>query len=330
MKTDMSAVRRSRDDQLKFSKEEITANKAFWTGEHPRIELPPENPWPSNGHWDTHLVSTEEIVVDSVAHMTPHWDQMAPYNVYCPLKSWSSTVHVPAGCVAVAGAEVLYYLHYKIGVPEVAFGTFYMDGDIPVYGGGSAVNWDLMDPDYQSYGPADKEAILIRRVGDFSTMTYADTASSALFANLRTSAFPAHNISCSQRLYNQDTVKRHLDNRFPILVAANEQLLFGDGHCFVIDGFKKTRIKSTYLNIFITEDFGFQGLEPYETVSYTSPEITAIKINWGWWDQWDPYNLNDGWYTLTGDWSTVDIYDNETSYNYYRKIIYDFKPTDEP
>ena len=41
------------------------------------------------------------------------------YNIYCPLKS-DNFWHAPAGCVAIAGAQILYYLNHKFGVPATA------------------------------------------------------------------------------------------------------------------------------------------------------------------------------------------------------------------
>lgn len=324
MKADMAAVRRASDDQLKFSEEEIAAHKAFWNTYTPRIELPPDTPWPGSGRWETHLISTEEIPVDSVMHMAPEWDQNEPYNVYCPLKSWSLDRHVPAGCVAIAGAQVLYCLHYKLGIPEKAYGLLSWNGNTPIYGLPSSSNWDMMSFSYCPSGTADKEAILIQRAGYFTSMHYADTASSTSHTHLRTDFFPEHGISCSQHSYSQDTVKKYLITGAPVIVSAYDSMLFGSGHCFAIDGYKRTKIKSTYYHIYVTDDPGASVPEGYETVSYSAPEIVAIKINWGWWDQWNPYFLNDGWYTLTGDWVTEDLEENSTHYNYYRDMIYGF------
>ena len=58
----------------------------------------------------------------------------------------------------------------------------------------------------------------------------------------------------------------------------------------------------------------------YTTISYSSPEITSIKINWGWWTQWT-YYMNDGWYTLTGSWHTERRNGETNNYNYWRKMI---------
>ena len=85
--------------ELTFSSEEIAANRQVWseTGLSKDVE---------EGHWAV-TVSSQVFISDSISHMTPHWDQNAPYNAYCPLRSDSNNNRAPAGCVAIAAAEVL-------------------------------------------------------------------------------------------------------------------------------------------------------------------------------------------------------------------------------
>lgn len=61
--------------------------------------------------------------------------------------------------------------------------------------------------------------------------------------------------------------------------------------------------------------------EPYYTYSQTTPQITQIKINWGWWTQWGYNHLNDGWYSLTANWVVTN--GSTYSYNYNVSTIYD-------
>ena len=67
--------------------------------------------------------------------------------------------------------------------------------------------------------------------------------------------------------------------------------------------------------------------EPYYTYSNSNYDITAIKINWGWWTQWvqgiSPYPLNDGWYGLTADWY-VEKDGDYYNYNHNVKMTYGF------
>ena len=330
---DMSNVRRCSDEQLSLSMDEISANRSFW---NVKQKEPSRNPRPPQyeGYWITHTTS-ETVVDDTLEHMTPHWYQGAPYNQFCPLSSGpGSTTHQPAGCVAVAGAQVLYYLHGKIGVPTEAYGSCNIVNGEPVFGDSSSSNWELMSPSFTYPNQAEyaeKEAILIRRIGHLVNMNYADSSATANYSKLKTHAFPNHGLSCSNSDYCQDTVARYLNLQYPVIVSASDQLipLNGRWHCFVIDGFKKTHLEYTHCHEFIPADpetiiLPGSGYESYYTYSYTAPEITAIKINWGWWTQWAGNNiLNDGWYTLTANWVVENdgaIYD----YNHNVKMLYDF------
>lgn len=334
LSTDMANVRRCGDEQLVFSSEEISANKAFWNQTQKEPDRGPRPPQ-YEGYWVTHTTS-ETFVDDTLGHMTPHWVQGAPYNQYCPLKSWSLTEHQPAGCVAVAGAQVLYYLHSKIGVPVEAYGSCTIVDGEPIFDGSSVSNWGQMSPDYLYPFPADKEAILIAKVGDLVGMHYSDTSSWAYSSRLKTIAFPDQGLNCNRSNYCQDTVIRYLNNQYPVIVSASDQLipLNGRFHCFVIDGYKKTHLLYTHCHEFIPADpemiiLPGSGYESYYTYSYSEPEITAIKINWGWPSQWRSVNpLNNGWYTLTANWEVEKTDGTEYTYNHNVSMIFDFTISD--
>ena len=74
-----------------------------------------------SGHWE--LVGVEsDIVEEGVDHLIPvEWDQSYPYNLYCPLLGEAfGNYRCPAGCVAIAGAQLLYYFHFNLGTPITA------------------------------------------------------------------------------------------------------------------------------------------------------------------------------------------------------------------
>lgn len=65
--------------------------------------------------------------------------------------------------------------------------------------------------------------------------------------------------------------------------------------------------------------------EEYETYTYSSPQLTSIKINWGWYTQWDENNpVNDGWYSLTGGWTVIKGDNITFDYNYQKYMTYGF------
>ena len=178
--------------------------------------------------------------------------------------------------------------------------------------------------DPHAANPADEEALLIAHMGDKVDMTYGNDASSASSYKLYSDAFPYYGYSCYWGTYDQEIVKQNLKNDLPVIARAD---VYPDslGHCFVIDGYKEQRVKYTYYNEFVSSNPDIQAPEGYFTYSYSSPEITCIKINWGWKSQWNAYMpLNDGWFTLTANWVVTN---GETySYNHNVSMIYNFTP----
>lgn len=328
---DLSLIRRSETSQLSFSTDQISSNIAFWGGN----TINSLDPISDEGHWGVSTTS-EEIIVEEVEHMTPKWDQYHDYNLFCPLKSNSTTERVPAGCVAVAGAEMLYFLHNHFGVPATMVSEGYCYGNVNNYSQSfyseNSTIWASMSSGYSpTLSSPYAEALMIGHVGAQTGMHYNNGYSWTLPANLRTAVFNPLGISCSHGSYNASTVKSNLNNGLPVIVTATDMLIPADFdiHCFIIDGYRKSYTKYTHYHYYIPDDPNYvptPGVnESYYTYTYSSTDITAIKINWGWWSQWDPnYLLNDGWYSLTDDWYTITSNGREATYNYNRQMIYGF------
>ena len=67
------------------------------------------------------VIGTENRIENEVVispKISTVWGQNSPWNNYVPYKSNSTTERCPAGCVAVAASQMLYYLHYSIGYPQ--------------------------------------------------------------------------------------------------------------------------------------------------------------------------------------------------------------------
>lgn len=347
--TDIANIRNCRDEELNFTSEEIAAHKAFWESKKdvdgPPSRWDPDDPPidpPTHGHWAVDVYS-QTVVTDSLEHMLPHWGQWAPYNAYCPLRT-DTIGRAPAGCVAIAGAETLYYLHSIWGTPSVIVDSCscegYVHNYLRTYGDSMSDIWGDMHYSYRN-SSANAEALLIAYAGDATSTQYNNESSSATFGSLKNGLFDLFGINCRKRSYDADTVKHFLLQNLPIIIGATNLLIPLDGrnHCFVIDGYKRTYTRTTYLHYWVPGllDLDPGIYEPYYTYSNTNYDITAIKINWGWSTQWISipgtiYPLNDGWYGLTADWY-VDMDENGNgviegnehySYNYYVTMIYGF------
>ena len=341
MAKDISRVKESSDDELAFSPEEIAANRNSWLLPEPvRGHDDTITPLPA-GHWEEVGVYTSTEEYDTVGHLTAHWDQGAPYNACCPFLI-DHPGRADVGCVAVAGSQLLYYLHEKLGYPEYMFANGYCNGYIngfeKYFWNYSDTTWSAMSFGYQgSSSIMIPEAVLLSYAGKVLEMHYCEAFdqvfSWAYPENLKNDFFSSFGITCSSAEYNETVVKSSLLSQMPVIVAATDQAIPINFriHCFVIDGYRRTRTK-------ITHHFRYYYDEPvpgppfpcppeYYTYTYGAPIISSIRINWGWWTQWQTPPVNEGWYSLTGGWTVINN-GNTYDYNHNRWMIYGFSVQD--
>ena len=278
---------------------------------------------------------TETETLKEVQHLIQQtWHQHSPYNNYCPLKSGASEMdsnpqRAPAGCVAVAGAQMLDYLHKKIGRPSEAPSQAFISGHVG--------NYTQLFSGYSSYPLENMNdiyaAMLIGDVGGRLDMNYGDDESYALTEDL-IEVFDSYGITCEYGDFNETTVTNHLLDSLPIVVRADgtKKTILGiptyqNGHSFIIDGYRLTREKTTetYVRAWLTYDADsvevhtFDFTDTYTSIKYTTPKIEQVKMNWGWVDPSNSYP----WYTLLGNWHT----NNPTlDFDYRRKMLYNYQP----
>ncbi|MBO7618161.1 MAG: C10 family peptidase [Bacteroidales bacterium] len=340
---DMYAIRHAENANLSFSEDEISEHIHFWTKESSRsLDPHPEN----EGYWTGSSTSVTEVV-DTIEHLTnTHWWQGDPYNKYCPLKTDGSGKRALAGCVAIAGAQMLYFLHDKWGIPQRMESTATCTGFVGNYymtqGNLSATVWADMEPALcvvDACSNPHPEAVMIACIGTRMQMNYGNNGSAPdlSFADMVDYVFNQYGIDCDYASYSESCVKNSLINGLPVIVSAKEQWypnwnLTIPGHAFLIDGYKRTRVKTTThytFHPYDPENYDPTSHPSYDVITYSSPEITSVKMNWGFWTQWyidgdhNTEYLNDGWYTLTGDWYVTNN-SNQYNYHYYRKILYNF------
>lgn len=274
------------------------------------------------GHWELAGVRSETEIYEIVDHLIPvQWGQSNPYNLYCPIRTDSLHLRAPAGCVALAGSQTLMYLQnlwdMDIDVPYTAVIDGYVGHyDIQFSDFGTQL-WSNL---HYNYNDAAK---LISYVGFLVGVNYGNNGSSAYTEDLVDKVFKPNGINCSYGDYNASLVKSSLSDGLPVIVSAHTGLI-GEGHSFVVDGYTSYRTKYTYTYNWVYNDPDMDipvGHVPSKVeISYTSPYIEKIKINWGWANR---YHNNDTWYTPVEDWLTVHD-DEEYIFDYRKRMIYGF------
>ena len=348
MAQDMKAIRNAPDIDLNFTMQEIESNKNFWKsvsmpdafakelviqdslvtrGAPGPIDLIPD--YFLYGHYEFCSVEHYTQVYDSIARLThTDWDQHSPCNNYCPYKSYSTTQHAPAGCVAIAGAQLLYFLHYKLGVPETAPSDAYCNSNVTAYPNYdwaqynfTSTIWDNMNSIGVNSDP------FVADVGRLARVHYGNNGSGAYDSDLANYAFPAYGISCTYTNYSESYLSSSLLSEMPVYLSASNQDM--EGHAFIADRYLRKRnvTKTTYMWVYDSIPHDANGHElqvpilPNKiTYSYSSPHISMIGMNWGWGQN---YNDPNEWFALSGSWLK-----NDNNFDYSRKMIYNFSIAD--
>lgn len=328
---DLSYIIHSPDSCLSFSAEEIRSNMSRWGGGglFPPSDTIADEP---TGHYEAYDYQMIQEMYDHIDHLTQtRWSQGTPFNYYCPLNSLGD--HKKVGCVAVAGAQMLYYLHYEIGFPDTLLrdstyvsGRNIFDSSLP---NASSDVWDDVSRSYnEDYYHL--VATIMAHVGNLIGMHYENGYSWAWPSNLKDDLFDVLGINCYYEDYDYVKVRQSLLNNMPVIVAASSNLVLGipqpiDWHCFIIDGYSRV-IYGTRTYYRWIDEFGHYDPSShpdyYVDTFEQSPSVNMIKMNWGWKSQWYSPPVNDGWYSLTGSWIVEN--DGDINYNTYRKMIYGF------
>ena len=320
--------------------------KTFWAlincedcAVFPKTRFNPDDYPESVGHWELKGTTTSTELFDSFRLMQTHWGQSVDhYNEYCPLKTSSSDgSRAPAGCVAVAGAQMLYYLHFCLSVPTNAPDTVFCSGYVgngnyyQFPGGSSSTTWNYMLANALNEKGYYSAAVLIADVGKKVGMAYGNDGSSASTSNLPSQVFSPYGISCTYVSYNSSTTSQSLLNGMPVIVRAYGTRTYvlglfpkySDGHSFIIDGYRRYRKKITYQYEWEWDEWNGTGPIPYggnyTTVSYGSPYITDYRMNWGWSNADD-----DSYFAPSGNWGITFSDGSYCNFIYQRNMIHDF------
>ena len=317
-----TVVSHEENDNLRFW--ELISNPERVLGSPSIQSIPPDLIPP--GHYE--LVSTyTQFNYDSICvhHLTStRWHQNL--NDYVPYRTDTTYLKALAGCVAISGAQMLFYLHNNLGVPAGAPDYAYCFGNIDSYqmgqSGNSTTIWNQMTTYGNSYA-----AILVANAGTLVGMHYGNNGSSASTADLVDQYFGYYGIHCNYNNYDSDAIRTELIYRgMPIIARADSFVPFdtwSSAHSFIIDGYNYSRNKTTYVYEWRYDVDPNAGIslplppEPYVVETYTINTIEFIKMNWGW------GNLHcDDEFSIGGDWAiNLDGYYN---FIYSRKMISGF------
>ena len=287
------------------SMEEIARNIEFWeaiTASESYIQRKGNLRGNSSiGYYELDGVIVDTLEYEVVNHLiSVHWHQNAPYNNYCPLRTDYPNLRAPAGCSAIAMAQVLWYLHMHYGYPVYSPDSASVTGNVDDYtmtqSGQSSSIWGTM------FINGDNAAILVAKVGTMVGMQYGNTASSAFFSDYKPLVFSPFGVDCSvHNAFDPIVAGNNLMDGVPVLARA--QTADNEGHAFVVDGYKAYHVGHGLRYIWVSTD---PSPDPQVVINpvievysyYEDPYVREFSMNWGWGQSYD-----NGWYTTTGSWT---------------------------
>lgn len=331
-------------DSKRTPNEHLDNYTAFWNTispptnrEQTRLEPLVPTPGPLVPIDSIYRYEIDSEIVTTLTERVPYllntkWGQSHPWNQYCPLISEDSSTRAPAGCLPVAGAQLLYYLETEKGWPLRSPGNASCSGTIDSYAMGfgsfNTLIWDSMaQNNSSSFSDSSKlhVAKLIAYVGEVIDVIYGDEESGSV-ANYNTflqNMQQSFNMSieCNYAL-DSTTVLTSLRDAMPVTVAANAPGA-SVGHMWLIDGFEiYSKVTTHYIATFDTPktpEFLAMLDKNDADYSYTTT-FSSVKfhMNWG----WNGYqNGLFNWNPL--EW-TINTNDGTTTYSDVFYVLYGY------
>ena len=261
-----------------------------------------------DGHWECSSVIIDTIDYHFVDHLIQtHWEQGYPYNSYCPFQTNDYLHKAPAGCVAIAGAQVANYLHGVIGRPVMAPLDAFCDAMVPTINGYyqpsindphmnvsniSSVAWSSIPTD------TDACAKLIAQIGISVGMYYGNYGSGSHISTLGQTYFLNNEVSSSySSTFNQTALINSILSNSPVIAEG-----YGDGagwHAFIIDAYEYA-----YRHIYFYYVWVSQNPEPGDPPTYYDDVYVTeqnISMNGGL-----GASNDTNWYGISGSWPILN------------------------
>ena len=248
---------------------------------------------------DMRRTSSTPIYAAVAPLMTTKWGQLAPYNDMTPVIEGT---HTPAGCVAVAVAQVMNY--HRFPVTGTGSKSYVSKGQrLSVDFSAVTFEWDKMVNSFSGSTDAEaNEAVakLLYSVGVGCKTTYTPSASSASATNAALTLLNNFGYDPGMRILNREYFKYDawMDILYNELKAGRPVIYTGSnpegGHAFVADGY------------------------------YLQDNTDYVHINWG----WDGYS--NGYFAITAMNPVVQGVGGSTSgYNNAQTMIVGIQPARE-
>ena len=201
---------------------------------------------------ETQAVTETSVIASTKSKIAPlllvNWAQGLPFNQQCPTYSTSDgTSYCPAGCVAIAMAQLMYYYKSSYGSDAIPAYTSTNNGftaDRPALAS-THFNWAIMNPWYHNEASnsasAQEVQKLVKYCGQAVEMQYGKSSSSATSQRNAFTAYFGYS-KLSQQIKREDMTAAAWEDAIYTEIAAGRPvfisaLKLNGGHAFLCDGY---------------------------------------------------------------------------------------------
>lgn len=318
------------------------------------VALEPITPIYSGVMTEQATYSGDWVTIEQVEPLLPvEWHQWFPFNFF--VKHRDRSTNAPAGCVAVATAQIMAYWQRPARIDD----GFIFDWPLLrkfATGSGKYPNVEGKEKFwYNKYSNNDgilentdvhedernfiiHSATLMEKIGEGVIMEYSDNGSSARSQNAA-SFFKScgYNVGDGLVDYNFGKVVQSLRQHRPVYARGSSKMTrkeflgiewekYSEGHAWVIDGYTK-QSKATIMHIRVSSRYTGEVLNESTNTTYSYADY--FHHNWGWGDDRNGY-------FVAGNFDSDDKIKNFSTrtsenfdpgnYQYDKEIIYGIVP----
>ena len=275
---------------------------------------------PVPGHYEFRYVQTSFVPGAVVNHLTStKWGESYPYNQYCPINPDIPTQRAPASSEAVAGGQLVYYMHYWGDgdlCPEV-YGSAFCTAHI----GDDPMDWTNMEQydksssnwaNFQTSDSSKMAAVLLANIGSKMQVNYGVNYSSGDFDALQGVLYNEYGLESYLLPFVNGPVnpytwiKESLEESIPVIVHSGTGTNNTLPYTFLIDGFKTGTNEEYGCYVYVPSDpADHDHIFFTEVFLKSSYPITYFCMNWG----RHGIGSND-WCVNVDDWWCASTYDH--------------------
>ena len=241
------------------------------------------------------------------------WGGGAPYNQYCPIYSDIPSMHANAGSEAVAGGQMVYYMHYNCELCDEIYSTAFCSAHI----GDNPMDWTNMEQfnksaanwaNFQTSDSSRMAAVMLANIGSGMQMNYGLNYSYGDIDALQDVLYNEYGLESFLVSFSDPTVSAFgeideilIDHGIPSIVHSD-----GDGeetlpYTFIVDGYR-LGYKYTW-GVYIYQydnpaDFQQFGTLSSDSFLISTSTETHYYMNWGF-----NGNCNDVVFADENNWS---------------------------